>query len=705
MQQAQREKPYQPSQRVLVVDDDEDFAASLKDMLELADYQAAVANSPSEVSDVIAAFQPSVALIDIKLGGHDGTRLANRLRTEHPQLLCVMMSAFTSAEAAIEALRQGAYDYLRKPFHDDDLFATLGRCFQRLSLEAQTHEAQTSLKHRNEELEQINGRLQRVVAWMQRANAVESVPALLTCLLDQLTAECNASGGSVYIADGDAFALVHETGARHAYPTLPTQSTDHGIYGRLIATQEPVYVDGAIELNRHGRSGWPGYEGESVVAFPLPDGRGGLSGVTALHSRRDLRFSEQDREICLILIAFAVEVIRMLETHEERIELEAQFQHTQKMESLGQLTGGVAHDFNNFLASILGYTELAALRVRDRDDETYEYLQQIGSAGKRASDVIAKMMAFSRMEPSRASAIDVPAALSDVISMLNVSLPSSIELQASVPDTLPPVVVDPVNLHQMVMNLCINARDAMSGKGRITVSADVFEAVRETCTSCKVGFSGNFVELRVTDNGSGMSEAVAARAFEPFFTTKEVGKGTGMGLALIHGMMHEAGGHILLRSSEGTGTAFSLLFPPASIAATDSPATQRSSAHIRAERLSGHALVVDDDPSIARLIGQCLKQRGCEALIMNDSREALATLKDTDQHLAMLIADLTMPGLTGVDLIQQAASLRPGMPTILMTGYNTDQYGDMLDSVGASGFIRKPFRLSAFVELVEQHWP
>ncbi len=308
------------------------------------------------------------------------------------------------------------------------------------------------------------------------------------------------------------------------------------------------------------------------------------------------------------------------------------------------------------------------------------------------------------MSPKQATAIDMRTALNDVVGLLRVSLPSSISLETTIEDNLPKVLIDPVNLHQIVMNLCANSRDAMEGSGRIAISARLQHAAESQCNACGMAFTGEFVGLVVEDSGPGMTPDVLARAFEPFYTTKAVGKGTGMGLALIHGVVHDAGGHVVVSSSREHGTAFSLYFPPA-LESADSDVLPS----LRAERtlghvISGHFVVVDDDKAIATLIGKSLEKEGCTVSVYTSSREALAALGDGGRRIDMLIADHTMPELTGVELIRQAAQLRPGMPTILMTGYNDDHHLELSRAAGASGFISKPFRLKEFHTLVSEQW-
>lgn len=263
---------------------------------------------------------------------------------------------------------------------------------------------------------------------------------------------------------------------------------------------------------------------------------------------------------------------RMVGTHfdlTQRKQMEAerelllmQLRQSQKMEAIGQLTGGIAHDFNNILAAILGYTALALDRyVPDQDGKLAEYLREVQTAGERARDLIANMLTFSRGGQGGAIAMDPVPLVKEVVKTLRPVLPSSIELNAAIDESLPMISIDPVQLHQIVMNLAINARDAVAGAGRIDIVLRYLGRIDALCNSCHRKTDGNYVELSIADNGQGIPEAILHRIFDPFFTTKEVGKGSGMGLAVVHGIVHEQGGHILVESAPQCGTTLRVLFP------------------------------------------------------------------------------------------------------------------------------------------------
>ncbi len=247
---------------------------------------------------------------------------------------------------------------------------------------------------------------------------------------------------------------------------------------------------------------------------------------------------------------------------EDREQLQIQVQQSQKMEAIGRLTGGIAHDFNNILASILGYTGLALRRfVTDKEGKLAEYLQEVYRAGERAQDLVTQMLAFGRDTDGESKPRKLGSLVDETIKMLQSSLPSGIELSAPLEDDTPAVMIDSVHLYQLMINLCINACDAMAGRGRIHIYLRHLQGVNTLCSSCHRQVQGEFVELTVKDTGIGMGPDVMGRMFDPFFSGKTPVKGTGMGLSVVHGIVHDRNGHIVVESTQNVGSAFRLLFP------------------------------------------------------------------------------------------------------------------------------------------------
>ncbi|MCP4043461.1 MAG: PAS domain S-box protein [Gammaproteobacteria bacterium] len=263
------------------------------------------------------------------------------------------------------------------------------------------------------------------------------------------------------------------------------------------------------------------------------------------------------------MIGAMLDITERKRSEAEQARLQRELQQVQKMEALGQLTGGIAHDFNNILGIIMGYSDLARDRCISKGEaKLTSQLDRILEASGRARDLVSQMMAFSRGDARDDKPLQLQALVKEDLKMLSSTLPSSIGITTEIEENLPSVIMDPGQLNQLLMNLCVNARDAMKGKGDLTIRIGWVRELDAECATCHKQVEGDWVELSVTDTGSGISQEVLNRIFDPFFTTKEVGKGTGMGMAVIHGIMRNHGGHILVETGPGEGTTFRLLFPP-----------------------------------------------------------------------------------------------------------------------------------------------
>ena len=398
---------------------------------------------------------------------------------------------------------------------------------------------------------------------------------------------------------------------------------------------------------------------------------------------------EQDGEV--VWSGVLMDITEQKLAEQERDRLRSQLTQAQKMEALGQLTGGIAHDFNNILGSVLGFTTLALTKeVSNPDSKLAMYLREVQQGAERARDLVAKMMKFSRADKSDA-AIDIlhpHTALEEVMKLLGAVLPASMDVTREYDAELPPFAMSSVAFHQLVMNLAINARDAMGGQGLLNVSVHRRHVERSICASCQREFDGDYVAMCVADNGPGIARADLTEIFRPFFTTKEVGKGTGLGLAMVHGIVHDAHGHILLTSAPQEGTRFELLFPPyggPSPHAGDAAQLPLISAG-RGARIA----VVDDEPALTRLWQELLEGSGYRVTSFNDSASALTVFQAAPDAFDAMVLDMTMPQLSGDGLAHQILMRRPDMPVFLCTGYSDRLDTLMAQSLGIRGVFTKP---------------
>lgn len=384
-----------------------------------------------------------------------------------------------------------------------------------------------------------------------------------------------------------------------------------------------------------------------------------------------------------------------------RQDLERQLQQSQKIQALGQMTGGIAHDFNNILAAILGYSNLALDRFApDKQGKLATYLREVITASERARDLIAKMLTFTRTQSNaRADVISPAEVIDEVLAMMRPSIPSSIQLNSRIDDKLH-IRMDAGELNQVLINLIINARDAIDGHGAIEIRLHQVEISGKTCSSCLQRLSGTYLALEVSDNGSGIAPAHLSRLFDPFFTTKDVGKGTGLGLSMVQGILRRAGGHIVVESQPGRGSLFQLLLPLAGLGEA-APAEVPSPAQVQSG-MGQSIWVVDDEAAVVRYLGELLEDSGYRVRLFNSPTEVVAAFDKHPHDLDLLITDQTMPGLNGVALARRLHGVRPNLPVILCTGYSDGMDRSDVLRQGIRRYFSKPVPAPELLEALTQ---
>ena len=368
----------------------------------------------------------------------------------------------------------------------------------------------------------------------------------------------------------------------------------------------------------------------------------------------------------------------------ERRLLEEQLRQSQKMEAIGRLAGGIAHDLNNALTAIAGYAELALGAIADGTARTD--VQEIRRAAERAGSVTKQLLAFSRRQLLEPRVFSLNDAVAAVVRLLSRLLGSDVVVRSALGTSVPPVLGDPGQVEQAIINLAVNARDAMPEGGSLTLETAEVD-VDEACARAHVPMTpGHYSVLRVTDTGHGMSRETQSRIFEPFYTTKAIGKGTGLGLSMVYGTMKQIGGFIFVDSEIGRGTTFSLYFPPApTVKVTATPPAADGE-----RRGQDTLLVVEDEPAVRNLVASSLRNEGYHLLLASSAEEALELVETYPGRIDLLVTDAIMPGRSGVDLIRELTGRLPGLPVILMSGY-TEETLPLRDLGDTITLLQKPF--------------
>jgi PAS domain S-box-containing protein len=403
-----------------------------------------------------------------------------------------------------------------------------------------------------------------------------------------------------------------------------------------------------------------------------------------------------DGEECLL--AIVTDVTERKRAEEKRLKHEAQRRQSQKMEAMGTLAGGIAHDFNNMLAAMMGYTELTLQDLPDAGPEA-ENLKQVLKAGDRAKNLVRQILSFSRQSEQDHVPAELGPIVKEAVKLLRASIPSTIEIRQKFQGGEEGVLADPIQIHQLVMNLCTNSAQAMEEKGGLLqVGLALVDLDRGAAGQNPDLHPGRYLRLTVKDTGVGIDPKTLVRIFDPFFTTKEVDKGTGMGLAVVHGIVEGHGGAITVESQPGRGTTFNVYFPVLEGAEAPVQLVGKVALSTGTERI----LLVDDEEALADLGGKTLERLGYSVKTFTSSLRALKYFKAHWEEFDLVITDYTMPKMTGVSLAKEILGIRPGLPIIITTGFSQPLTGEKVRSLGIKRVLRKPLRANRMAQVVRE---
>ncbi|MDX9980811.1 MAG: PAS domain S-box protein [Lentisphaeria bacterium] len=400
----------------------------------------------------------------------------------------------------------------------------------------------------------------------------------------------------------------------------------------------------------------------------------------------------------LNFVAVKRDITEHLRIHQEKEKLEEQVRLSQRLEALGRLAGGVAHDLNNLLSPILGYAELLLEDLGDQPEHR-ESIEEIAHAGERARELVAQLLAFGRRQLLEFAPLDLNLLLANFANLLRRTIREDIQIIFQPSPDLPPVQADAGRLEQVIMNLAVNAQDAMPEGGVLTIETAVAELDADYAAAHEAVVPGSYTMLAFSDTGVGMTPETCAHIFEPFFTTKEKGKGTGLGLATVYGIVRQHGGHIWVYSEPHQGTTFKIYLPISKAPKTADPAAgdRRGTA-----RGTGTILLVEDNAQVRNLALAVLKRQGYTVQVATNGPEALRLIEDSGKPVDLLFTDVVMPGMSGRELYERIARRFPGLKVLYMSGYtdNVIAHQGVLDP--GVNFIQKPFSVNALADKIQR---
>ncbi len=475
----------------------------------------------------------------------------------------------------------------------------------------------------------------------------------------------------------------------------PVAST--GLWGEAVRQRKPVitndytapnplkkgYPEGHVPVTRHMNI--PVFDGGRIVA---------VAGV----GNKEGEYNEGDVRQLTLLMEGMWRLVRRMQADREKENLQAQLNQAQKMESVGRLAGGVAHDFNNMLGVILGLTEMALENV-DQTQSLHNDLLEIHKAAARSADLTRQLLTFARKQTIAPRVLDLNDTVGGMLKMLQRLIGEDIDLDWRPGEGVWPVKMDPTQIDQILANLCVNARDAISGVGRITIETEN-SVLYETCVADQAGpVSGEFVLMIISDNGCGMNQETLSHIYEPFFTTKEMGVGTGLGLATIYGIVRQNEGFINVFSEPGHGTTFKIYLPRHSHASERPPEKGVTPAAAR-----GHetVLLVENEPAILKMTARMLEDQGYTVLAAGTPGEAVDYAREHAGDIHLLITDVVMPEMNGRDLAKNLLSLYPNLRRLFMSGYTVDVIAHRGVLEEGVHFVQKPFSVKDLAEKVRE---
>ena len=473
--------------------------------------------------------------------------------------------------------------------------------------------------------------------------------------------------------------------------------------GRFLTMNKAFKVAGGIRENNP-----PVYPGDLVIKedkAAVADAVRRNARGPAMSGDLPIRLNAQPAEPVALTVAGLrglgdAAVLLLLKDNSEEAKLKRQVAQATKMQAVGQLAGGVAHDFNNILTAIIGHCDLMLMRHAPGDSD-YDDIQQIKSNSNRAAGLTRQLLAFSRQQTLRPQVLQLPDVVAEVSHLLKRLLGETVKLVVKHGRNLGPIRADPGQLEQVIVNLAVNARDAMAAKGGGTLTIQTYSVKAKQVAELGSDIlpTADYAALTIADTGTGIATSVLGKVFEPFFTTKEVGKGTGLGLSTVYGIVKQSGGYIFADSKVGEGTRFTIYLPAHQV---EAKASRSRAAKPQESELwgTGTVLLVEDEPMVRTVAERALTRHGYTVITASNGQEALDVI-DRGEPIALLISDVVMPEMDGPTMVREARKTRPELPILFMSGYAEEQLRKSIDIANVA-FLPKPFSVQELAEAVRR---
>ena len=681
--------------RILVVDDDSALIHTLSDILRLNGYAPETAETGTAGLRIAEQNTPALAVIDLRLPDMDGMELAARLHQISKLTEVVVLTGNASLETAVAAMREHSVDYLVKPVDVRHLLTVASAASERW----QRRRAEERLRENDEQFRrslEVRARQQAAVASLgHRALSISSMADLLEEVVQCVARTLDLPFSSVLERRSDGETLVYRAIA--GWKNVAVGSTTVALSestqaGYTYLRNQPVLVtDLASDTRFSGSTVLRDYNVTSGITVLVP-GPGRPYGVLEAHDSRRRDFTQDD-------VHFMQAIAHVLGSALERHRGEAAFRQAQRLEAVGRLASGVAHDFNNMLTAITGYGEMLRNGFK-ADDPMRDDVDEILGAAQRAATLTKQLLAFSRQSVLQPRLVVMNEVVRGIYNMLTRIVGSKIEFRTALDPDLGFVKADPSQMEQVILNLCVNAKDAMPQGGTLELKTCNVDMDGDASRDVGIEKPGKYVMIAVTDSGIGMDAETRVRIFEPFFSTKPAEKGTGLGLATVYGIVKQSGGDIWVYSELGRGTTFKVFLPR-----VDEPLADEASAVANrgaAPRGSETILLADDEAPILKVAKRILESAGYHVLTAADGAKALEVAAAHTGTIDLLVTDMVMPQLGGRQVADKLRANRPGLRVLYLSGYtDTAAARQGLMEPGAA-FLQKPFSTDSLVRRVRE---
>ncbi|RLB99814.1 MAG: hybrid sensor histidine kinase/response regulator [Deltaproteobacteria bacterium] len=631
---------------LLAVDDKPDNLFILEQLIAgyCPDCKVITAQSAANGLALVAETPPDVAVVDVQMPDMDGIEMCRHLKTDRTtaNVPVILLTAHrTTPQLKVKGLEAGADDFITKPVDNIELIAKI-RVMLRIK------KAEDALRQERDKSEE---RYRLLFNKMIHGFALHDI------ICDESGKPCD----------------YRFTEVNPAFETITGLSALDVVGKRILEVlpdTEPFWIETYGEV--------------------------ALTGNSA-------RFEKYSQELDKYFDVIAYrphpgQFATVFADVTEQKHLEAQLRQAQKMEAIGTLAGGIAHDFNNILFPIFGYTEMAMQDVPE-DSRARKNLAQVLRAANRAKNLVQHILTFSRKSDKEIKPLMVQPIIREVLKLLRATLPTTIRISQNIDKTCGPVMADPVQIHQIIMNLCTNAYHAMDeGGGTLNVTLNEMELGSDPLSSYSDMEPGPYLKFTVSDTGHGMTDEVMERIFDPYFTTKEQNKGTGLGLSVVHGIIKSYGGHISVYSKPGQGAAFHICLPLIEA----KPAEQERLSDDPIPRGQEHILLLDDEEQIVQMEAYMLERLGYKITRMTASPEALKAFRAAPENFDLVITDMTMPSMTGLELSREVIRIRPDMPIILLSGFSDLITEESVKAAGIREYAEKPVTRGSLAKMIRR---